>query len=180
MGKDYYEILGVEKGADQEEIKRAFRKHAHKYHPDKETGDEEKFKEVNEAYQILGNEEKRSQYDQFGADFNQQGGFGGGMNWEDFMSQARQGGGFNGAGAGFEGMGLGDIFGEIFGFGGGRGRGRSGARQGGDIEADMIVSLRSDGPAQGRGGNQIKAYTVDCCGCTGHIEVMTAEGGCPT
>ncbi|PIN70662.1 cytochrome C biogenesis protein, partial [Candidatus Woesearchaeota archaeon CG11_big_fil_rev_8_21_14_0_20_57_5] len=91
MGKDYYNTLGVEKGATDEEIKKAFRKLAHKYHPDKPTGDEQKFKEVNEAYQVIGNTEKRKQYDQYGATFGQQGGFGGGMNWEDFMRATRQG-----------------------------------------------------------------------------------------
>src|SRR3989339_836872 len=69
MSKDYYNILGVNKNASQEEIKKAFRKKAHVYHPDKVTGDEAKFKEVNEAYQVLGNEQKRAQYDQFGSDF---------------------------------------------------------------------------------------------------------------
>ena len=60
MSKDYYKILGVEKNASPEEIKKAFRKLAHKYHPDKEGGDEAKFKEVNEAFQIVGNVEKRT------------------------------------------------------------------------------------------------------------------------
>ncbi len=93
MSKDYYKILGVEKNSSEEEIKKAFRKLAHKYHPDKQGGDEKKFKEINEAYQVLGNAEKRKKYDQFGADFDKQGGFGGGMNWEDFMRSARGGNG---------------------------------------------------------------------------------------
>ena len=63
---DYYKTLGVEKNASQDEIKKAFRKLAHKYHPDKGGGDEAKFKEINEAYQVLSNEQKRRQYDQFG------------------------------------------------------------------------------------------------------------------
>ncbi len=123
MSKDYYKILGVEKNASQDEIKKAFRKLAHKYHPDKQGGDEAKFKEVNEAYQVVGDEEKRKKFDQFGSDFEQQGGFGGGMNWDDFMKGARGQGGNNG---GFEfnfgGMDFGDMFGDMFGFGGGRGR----------------------------------------------------------
>lgn len=70
---DYYKILGINKGASEEEIKKAFRKLAHKYHPDK-GGDEKKFKEINEAYQVLSNKEKRQQYDRFGRVFSAQGG----------------------------------------------------------------------------------------------------------
>ena len=70
MSKDYYKILGVNKDASQEEIKRAYRLLAQKYHPDKAGGDEKKFKEINEAYQILSDDKKRTQYDQFGADFS--------------------------------------------------------------------------------------------------------------
>ncbi len=74
MNKDYYRILGVDKNASEEEIKKAYRKLAHQYHPDKAGGDEKKFKEINEAYQVLGNKEKRAQYDRFGSTF-EQGGF---------------------------------------------------------------------------------------------------------
>jgi len=138
MSKDYYKTLGVEKAASQDEIKKAFRKLAHKHHPDKPGGDEAKFKEVNEAYQILGDETKRKQYDQFGSDFQQQGGFGGGMGWEDFMRAARGGGGgFQGGGAQFD---FGDIFGDMFGFGGG-GRGGSRQRRGNDIQVDVEISF---------------------------------------
>jgi len=142
MGKDYYKILGVDKSATNEEIKQAFRKLAHLHHPDKKGGDEAKFKEINEAYQVLGNEKKRQQFDQYGSSFDQQGGFGGGMNWDDFMSQAR--GGFSGGNMGgfdFGGIDLGDIFGDVFGFGGG-GRGRSRREErGNDIQVDMQISL---------------------------------------
>ena len=140
MSKDYYNILGLEKSASADDIKRAFRKLSHTHHPDK-GGEAEKFKEINEAYQVLGNEKKRQQYDQFGSNFDQQGGFGGGMNWEDFMSQARGGSaGGNMGGFDFGGIDLGDIFGDVFGFGGGRGRTRREAR-GNDIQVDMQITL---------------------------------------
>jgi len=128
MSKDYYDILGVSKSASADEIKTAFRKKAHEYHPDK-GGDEAKFKEINEAYQVLGNADKRQQYDRFGsAAFNGQqgGGFGG-----------FQGGGFN---VDFED--LGDIFGgfgDIFGFGGNRSSSRRSTRG-----RDMEMSLSLD------------------------------------
>lgn len=157
MSKDYYKTLGVEKTATQAEIKKAFRKKAHKLHPDKPTGDEAKFKEVNEAYQILGDEQKRSQYDQFGADFAQQGGFGGGMNWEDFMNATRGQGGFQG------GIDLGDIFGDLFGFGGG-GR-RSGVRRGRDIQVDVEISFQE---AAFGTDKEIKVTKQTACGtCSG-------------
>lgn len=138
MSKDYYKILGVEKNASQEEIKKAFRKLAHKYHPDKKGGDEQKFKEINEAFQVLGDATKRGQYDQFGSTFDQQGGFGGGMNWDDFMRAARGagGGGFN---VNFGGFDMNDLFGDIFGFGGGS----AGRRErGSDIQVDVKLSFR--------------------------------------
>src|SRR5690625_2166911 len=77
--RDYYEVLGVEKNASKEEIKKAYRKLARKYHPDvnKEVNAEKKFKEATEAYEVLGNEQKRAQYDQFGHAGTQNGGFGG-------------------------------------------------------------------------------------------------------
>lgn len=142
MAKDYYNILGVPRTASAEDIKRAYRKLAHQYHPDKSGGDEAKFKEINEAYQVLSDTEKRSKYDQFGSAF-EQGGVGGasGMHWEDVMRQA----GFGqqqGAGVEFD---LGDIFSEFF--GGGRGRGHGGRttrrdHRGQDIPLDLALSLR--------------------------------------
>ena len=111
--RDYYEVLGVEKSASAEEIKKSYRKKAMKYHPDRNPGDkeaEEKFKEVGEAYEVLSDDDKRSRYDQFGfagVDPNYgagQGGYGGA--------------GFGGFGGGFGGFGdFGDIFGDLFGGG---------------------------------------------------------------
>ncbi len=165
MSKDYYKTLGVDKGASQDEVKKAFRKLAHQYHPDKQSGNETKFKEINEAYQVIGNPEKRKQYDQFGADFAQQGGFGGGMNWDDFMRQARQGGGgfggFGGQGVEFD---LGDIFGDMFGgaFGGGRSRRRS---RGSDIEMKLDIDFKE---AAFGAEKQVELYkTTSCKHCHG-------------
>ncbi len=129
MAKDYYETLGVAKGATKDEIKKAFYKLAHKYHPDKKEGDESKFKEVNEAYQVLSDDSKRQKYDQFGsADAqgfgNSQSGFGG----FDFS-------GFQNGGMDFD---LNDIFSEFF--GGGMG-GRAQARRGRDISTEIQISF---------------------------------------
>ena len=134
MSKDYYQILGIDRGASDEEIKRAFRSLAHKYHPDKAGGDEAKFKEINEAYQVLSNKEKRGQYDQFGQTFDQAGGGPGGF------------GGFSGFGGGWQGVNfdlgdLGDIFGDFFGGGFGRQPRRAGPRRGRDIEAVLNVGF---------------------------------------
>ena len=127
MSKDYYNILGVTKTATKDDIKKAFHKKAHEHHPDKKGGDEAKFKEVNEAYQILSNDQKRSQYDQFGQSFNGAG------------PQPGAGGfgGFGGAQGGVE-FDMGDIFSEFF---GGQARGRSRASQGKDIHIDVTISL---------------------------------------
>ncbi len=84
MGKDYYNILGINKSASQDEIKKAFRKKAHVFHPDKKGGDEAKFKEANEAYQVLGNEKKKAQYDQFGSTFDGAQGGGGFSGFDGF------------------------------------------------------------------------------------------------
>ena len=110
--RDYYEVLGVQKGTSADEIKKAYRKNAMKYHPDRNPGDkeaEEKFKELGEAYAVLSDEEKRSRYDQFGfAGVDPSYGGGGGAYGSPF-------------GGGFGGFDFGDIFGEFFG-GGGRSR----------------------------------------------------------
>ncbi len=129
---NYYDTLGVSKNASDDEIKKAFRKLAHKYHPDKGGGDEKKFKEINEAYQVLSDKEKRHQYDQFGQTYSGQGsgqrqgqGFGG-FDFSGFSSQG-------GSASGFE-----DIFADMFG-GGGRSHGRS--RAGSDIQVDVEITF---------------------------------------
>lgn len=133
-GKDYYNVLGVSKTANQADIKNAFRKLAHKHHPDK-GGDANKFKEINEAYQVLGNEQKRKQYDQFGSSAFSGGGPGG------FDFSGFQNGNFSGAGMDFED--LGDIFGgigDMFGFSG-RSSGHQRSKRGADIEAILNIDF---------------------------------------
>lgn len=134
MSKNYYDILGVSKGASADEIKKAYRTLAHKYHPDKNGGDEAKFKEVNEAYQVLSNKEKRAQYDQFGQTFNGSGGGQGGFGGFDF-SQFQQGFGGQGFEFNFGGDGMGDIFSEMFGGGSRR------SRRGRDVQVDVEISF---------------------------------------
>ena len=134
---DYYQTLGVPKNASKDEVKRAYRKLAHKYHPDKQGGDEKKFKEINEAYQVLGDEQKKAQYDQFGSSF----GSGGGSGFHGFSDKGGSAGGwdFRTGADGFGGFDFGDIFSEFFGTGA---RTRTHTRQKGrDIKVDMMISL---------------------------------------
>src|SRR3989344_5309509 len=141
MAKDYYDILGITKVATEEEIKSAFRKLAHKYHPDKKGGDEKKFKEASEAYSVLSDKKKRAEYDTYGRTFaaGQGGGFsaqGGPASGWDFSNFSAQGGSaFGGQGQNFE-FDLGDIFGDFF---GAQGRG---GRRGRDISIDIEVPFR--------------------------------------
>ena len=133
--KDYYHILGVEKGASEDDIKKAFRKLAHKYHPDKRGGDEAKFKEVSEAYAVLSDKKKRAEYDTYGKTFAG-GGFsaqGGPASGWDFSGFANAQGFGNGQAFEFD---LGDIFGEMF---GGQARGE---RRGRDISIDLELAFR--------------------------------------
>ncbi|MFA6552102.1 MAG: molecular chaperone DnaJ [Candidatus Paceibacterota bacterium] len=137
MSKDYYNILGINKGASKEEIKKAFRVLAQKHHPDKKGGDEKKFKEINEAYQVLSDDKKRAEYDSYGRTFSDMGGGqGSGFNPNDF--------GFDFSGFNKEGFGdgsgnfefdLGDIFGDFF------GGGREKAKRGRDISIDIELSF---------------------------------------
>jgi DnaJ-class molecular chaperone len=124
MNKDYYKTLGVGRSASQDDVKKAFRKLAHEHHPDKHGGDDTKFKEISEAYSVLGDVNKRAQYDKFGTGFSGGGaGYQGGFNAQDFggFDFSQFGGGFNGQDIEFD---LGDILGQFF--GGGRGRVRKG------------------------------------------------------
>jgi molecular chaperone DnaJ len=128
--KDYYKVLGVEKNASKDEIKKAFHRLAHKHHPDK-GGEEAKFKEINEAYSVLSDEKKRGEYDAYGQTFSGGGGQpGGGFGGFDFSGFG------NGAGMEFD---LGDIFDNFF-SGGGQG-GRNRARRGSDISVDVTLSF---------------------------------------
>ncbi|MCD5381779.1 MAG: molecular chaperone DnaJ [Candidatus Pacebacteria bacterium] len=129
--KDYYQILGVEKSASKTDVKKAFRKLAGKYHPDKKTGDEAKFKEISEAYSVLSDDKKRAEYDTYGRSYNGAAG-GPGAGFGGF-------GGFQGGQGGVE-FDINDIF-ENFGdmFGGGRGGGRA---RGNDISVDIELSFK--------------------------------------
>lgn len=150
MAKDYYQTLGVQKGASQDEIKRAFRKMAHQHHPDKGGGSAEKFKEVNEAYQVLGNEQKRKAYDAYGSNWEASfaGGFGGqgrqqyGQNpFEGFSAGGGSasgwdfGGGFGQGGVEFD---LGDMFSDFF---GGRQEAQSRRQRGIDLEMGLEITF---------------------------------------
>ena len=128
--KDYYNILGLERNASEDEIKKAFRKKAQEYHPDKKGGDEKKFKEVNEAYSVLKDKKKRAQYDQFGQagpGAGAQGGAGG-FGGFDF-------GGFQQGGMEFD---INDLFGDFF----GGGRGRSRRPRGADISVELEIDFK--------------------------------------
>jgi molecular chaperone DnaJ len=136
MAKDYYQVLGIPRNATKEEIKKAYRKLAHQYHPDK-GGDEMRFKEINEAYQVLSNDQKRSQYDQFGRVFEggQTGQGQGGFEWPGgFKFDGDFGGGGN---VEFD---FSDVFEDFLGgFGGGRARTRE--RRGRDIKTELEISF---------------------------------------
>jgi molecular chaperone DnaJ len=182
--RDYYEVLGVSRSADEKEIKRAYRKLAMKYHPDRNPGDtesENKFKEASEAYEILADASKRAAYDQFGhAGVDGQAG----------------GGGFGGGGASFSDI-FGDVFGDIFGGGGGRGRNTRGADLRYTLELDLedavrgkTVEIRIPGHRECEtcdGSGAEKGSTPEPCStCNGMGQVRMQQGffavqqACPT
>ena len=176
MPRDYYEILGIEKTATPDEIKKAYRSLAKKYHPDVSTEPKEvaeaKFKEISEAYEVLSDPEKRQLYDQYGHDaVNQQ--FGeGGFQWSDFTRSDD----------------ISDIFGDLFGgmFGGGRSRSRNSAQQGESLRYDLEITLKEvlEGkkvnidvphtvicdPCKGTGGKDGKVTTCPTCGGSGQVQ----------
>ena len=132
--RDYYEVLGVSKTADEDEIKKAFRKLAKQYHPDVNPDNKEseaKFKEINEAYEVLSDKDKKAKYDQFGHAGVDPNGFGGGA------------GGFGGFEGGFGGFGdVGDIFDMFFGGSGGGGRNKNGPRKGADLKYEIEIDFK--------------------------------------
>jgi molecular chaperone DnaJ len=167
--RDYYEVLGISKDASADEIKKAFRKLAVKFHPDKQGGDEAKFKEINEAYEVLKDSSKRQRYDQFGhAGVGGNGGGGGAGN--------PFGGGFNGQNVNFDFGDLGDIFGSFF--GGGQ-QGSQRARRGQDVAINMTLTFEQ---AVFGAEKEVSTAVDDVCS---HCKGNGAEPGhgmktCPT
>ncbi len=172
MAKDYYDILGVDRKATKDDVKKAFRKLAHKYHPDKQGGDVGKFKEVNEAYTILSDDKKRAEYDTYGRVFSegQAGGAGangfGGFDFSQFTQN----------GQGFQDFDFGDIFGEFF--GGNRG-GRTRVRRGRDISIDVELSFAEAVFGTERKVLLNKTSTCDVCHGSG-AEPGSSMKTCPT
>ena len=180
--RDYYEVLGVNRDASNEEIKKAYRRLAMKHHPDRNPDNpkaEEQFKEAKEAYETLSDEQKRAAYDQYGHAAFEAGGMGGG----GF-------GGFGG-GAGAAGFDFSDIFGDIFGGGGGGGRGHSNVHRGADLRYNLEITLEQ--AARGTetkirvptmaecetcGGTGAKPGTspTTCSTCGGHGQVRMQQG----
>lgn len=140
MSKDYYEILGVAKNASKDDIKKAFRNLAHKYHPDKKGGDEQKFKEASEAYSVLSDDKKRAEFDAYGRVFSGAGGAGQGAGFDPSGFAGFEGFDFSnfaqGQGNGNFEFDLGDIFGDMFG-----GHRESRVKRGNDISIDIELSF---------------------------------------
>ncbi len=174
--KDYYDVLGVSRNSSADEIKKAYRKLAHQYHPDKAGGNEEKFKEINEAYSILSDSKKRAQYDQFGHAF-QDGGFsrgGSGFQWP--------GGGAGGFEFNFGGDGqqfdFSDIFEGMFGFGGDRASATR-TKKGKDIQMDFEIPFEESIFGGKRAIEIKKLMTCERCKGSG-AEPATKMKTCPT
>ena len=191
MDEDYYKILGVGKGASEDDIKVAYRKLAHRYHPDKKGGNEQMFKKINEAYQVLSNKEKRAQYDRFGRAFD--GGFSGrgnpfgsGFNWRNFSDGFE----FGFDAQGFEDLGnLGDVFDAFF-EGLGVKRKRRAYKRGSDLELTQEISLEeafrgavktvkfktfvSCGECSGL-GHFPKDGFINCSACDGRGEIQESR-----
>ena len=161
--RDYYEVLGVDKSAGEREIKKAYKKLAMKYHPDRTQGDkglEDKFKEIQEAYEILSDSQKRAAYDQYG---------------HAGVDPNRGGGGFGG------GADFGDIFGDVFGdiFGGGRGGRQSRARQGSDLRYNLELTLEE--AVRGKSVDIRVPTLVECEVCDGSgAKKGSSPKTCPT
>ncbi|MES2436949.1 MAG: molecular chaperone DnaJ [Patescibacteria group bacterium] len=169
MAKNYYETLGIDKSASKDDIKKAFRKLAHEYHPDKGGGNEAKFKELSEAYSVLSDDKKRSQYDTYGQTFDGAaggpgaGGFGG-FDFSGFQQ-----------GQGFEDFDLGDIFGQFF----GGGRSSSRQKRGADISVDVELTFQESVFGADRTIVLNKTSQCDNCHGTGG-EPKTEMKTCPT
>lgn len=183
MNKDYYELLGISKSASEDEIKKAYRKLAHKYHPDKSGGDEKKFKEINEAYQVLSDKAKRAQYDQFGRTFE-----GGGPGFGGFSAEGGPTGGwdFSGfqgfnqqSGWNFEDMGFEDVFSDIFGGGFGRSGRRKNKKAGRDIQVDVEISFEEMVRGAQKTLNLYKSSVCTRCHGTGG-DPGSGKKNCPT
>ena len=161
--KDFYQTLGVKKGASAEEIKKAYYKMAHQYHPDKGGGDEGKFKEINEAYQVLSDKEKRAQYDKFGRVFSAEGG-------PAYEGEGAPGFDFQWAWGkpdfdiNMEFGDLGEMMEEMFGFGGPTRRRRD-SKRGKDIEVDLEISLEET--LRGKEKTIILEKMISCPRCQG-------------
>jgi molecular chaperone DnaJ len=166
MAKDYYQILGVDKKASKDEIKKAFRNLAHKHHPDKGTGDAAKFKEASEAYSVLSDDKKRAEYDTYGHTFAGAGGPGAGFGGFDFS-------GFDASQ--FQDFDLGDIFGDFF----GGARGRAQTLRGRDISIDLELPFQES--IFGTERTVLLAKTSTCDRCNGNGgEPGTEMKTCPT
>jgi len=190
MARDYYQILGVGKNASNDEIRRAYRKLAHEFHPDKSNGDAAKFREVNEAYEALSDDTKRAQYDRFGQTFEQAraqggaGGFGGFSDFSDFAKNFGEGfarGPYSGAEFDF-----GDIFSDIFGGGARQGR----RQQGVDLEMALAIEFlesvfgatkeielekRDACPACAGSGAAPGSKIITCPKCHGQGQIVTHQ-----